>query len=217
MSGRQPLHPRHKMIRLALAAVVGTAAALVVPTPPSSGVLGRALLGFAVTALAFALPLLHVMMRADAAATRELAHGIDAGRSLVDVSVLVASLASLGGVGLMLLSGHTPTAEKATEAGLAIATVASAWVLVPTVYAMRYARHWFNAQSDCIDLHQDEPPRYSDFVYLAFTVAMSYAVSDTDLKSSEIRAIAIRQAWLAYVFGTVIIAASINLIAGLAA
>ena len=45
---------------------------------------------------------------------------------------------------------------------------------------------------------------------------MTYAISDTDLKTSEIRRIAIRQAGLSYLFGTVIIAASINLLAGLA-
>ena len=72
------------------------------------------------------------------------------------------------------------------------------------------------ATGSTLNLHQDDPPRYSYFAYLAFTIAMSYAVSDTDLKSSEIRRIALRQAWLSYLFGTIIVAATINLIAGLA-
>mgnify|MGYP003441096044 FL=1 len=143
-------------------------------------------------------------------------HGLDAGRSFVDLIVVVASLASLAGVGMMLLTGSTPADQRFAEAILSLATVGAAWLLIPTSFAMRYARHWFNAQPDSVDLHQDEPPSYSDFVYLAFTVAMTYAISDTDLKTSEIRRIAIRQAGLSYLFGTVIIAASINLLAGLA-
>ncbi len=209
-------HNRHKLIRLAVAAAIGTGTALVIPTPARAGLLGHVLVGFVVMALLFALPLLFLILRADAETTKDLVHGLDAGQSLVDLIVVVAALASLGGVGMMLLAGNTPADAKAAQAVLAIAAVASAWILVPTMYAMRYARHWFNAQPDCIDLHQDDPPRYSDFAYLAFTIAMSYAVSDTDLKSSEIRRIALRQAWLSYLFGTIIVAATINLIAGLA-
>jgi uncharacterized membrane protein len=45
---------------------------------------------------------------------------------------------------------------------------------------------------------------------------MTFQVSDTDLKTSEIRATALRHALLSYLFGSVILAATINLIAGLA-
>jgi uncharacterized membrane protein len=63
---------------------------------------------------------------------------------------------------------------------------------------------------------QDDPPRYADFAYLAFTIGMTFQVSDTDLKTTEIRATALRHALLSYLFGSVILAATINLIAGLA-
>ena len=49
----------------------------------------------------------------------------------------------------------------------------------------------------------------------AFTIGMTYQVSDTDLRSTEIRAAALRQSLLSYVFGTGIIAAMINLVVGL--
>ena len=61
---------------------------------------------------------------------------------------------------MMLLAGNAADAEG-RAGGLAIAAVASAWILLPTMYAMRYARHWFGAQPDCIDLHQDDPPRFT--------------------------------------------------------
>jgi uncharacterized membrane protein len=44
---------------------------------------------------------------------------------------------------------------------------------------------------------------------------VTYQVSDTQLQTSNIRATALRQALLSYLFGAVILAVAINLIAGL--
>jgi len=51
--------------------------------------------------------------------------------------------------------------------------------------------------------------------YLAFTIGMTFQVSDTDLTRKSIRAAALRHALLSYLFGAVIVATTINLIAGL--
>ena len=51
---------------------------------------------------------------------------------------------------------------------------------------------------------------------LAFTLGMTYQVSDTELKTPRLRRIVLAHTMLSYVFGTVIIAATINLVAGLA-
>ncbi len=45
---------------------------------------------------------------------------------------------------------------------------------------------------------------------------MTFQVSDTNLQTKLIRRAALRHAWLSFPLGTVIIAASINLISGLA-
>ena len=66
-----------------------------------------------------------------------------------------------------------------------------------------------------IDFNSDGPPRYSDFAYLAFTIGMTFQVSDTNLTSGDIRRAALRHALLSYLFGVVIIAVMINLLAGL--
>jgi uncharacterized membrane protein len=66
-----------------------------------------------------------------------------------------------------------------------------------------------------IDFNQQEQPRYSDFAYLAFTIGMTFQVSDTDLETSALRAAALRHALLSYLLGAVILATTINLVAGL--
>ncbi|MGB8384414.1 MAG: DUF1345 domain-containing protein, partial [Dermatophilaceae bacterium] len=57
---------------------------------------------------------------------------------------------------------------------------------------------------------------YRDFAYLAFTIGMTYQVSDTDLQTSPIRLTALRHGLLAFLFGTVIVATTINLVVQLA-
>jgi len=56
---------------------------------------------------------------------------------------------------------------------------------------------------------------WSDFAYLAFTIGMTFQVSDTDLQTSALRRIALRHMLVSYLFGAVIIAVTINLLAGL--
>jgi len=66
-----------------------------------------------------------------------------------------------------------------------------------------------------VNFNQDAPPRYLDFAYLAFTIGMTFQVSDTDLQTGSIRATALRRALLSYLFGAVILATTINLFSGL--
>jgi len=63
-----------------------------------------------------------------------------------------------------------------------------------------------------VDFNQDEPPRYVDFAYVAFTIGMTFQVSDTDLKSTAIRATALRQALVPTLFGAVVLATTVNFI-----
>ncbi|MFN8045474.1 MAG: DUF1345 domain-containing protein [Dermatophilaceae bacterium] len=209
-------HDRHKLVRLGIAVVIGTVVALLVPVPKDSGSIGSILVGFIVSALAFTLPLIVRIMRATPAETKDYVEGLDPGRSITDLVVLAGALASLAGVGMMLLAKGTSDSAKAVEALITLGAVLSGWLLIHTMYGLRYARHWHNAEEDCIDYHMDEQPAYSDFLYTAFAVGVSFAISDTDLKTTRVRRIALGHAWLSYLFGTVAVAATINLIAGLA-
>jgi uncharacterized membrane protein len=66
-----------------------------------------------------------------------------------------------------------------------------------------------------VDFNDESKPRYSDFAYLAFTIGMTFQVSDTALCSNEIRRTALRHDLLSYLFGTGILATTINLVASL--
>jgi len=209
-----------RLIREAIAAVAGAAAALAVASLSDRGAPTAFLVGVVVFAVFFVAPYLWFMMRASAEQTEELVEGLSPGRTTGDVIILAGAAAGLFGVVWMLTSTSKGADAKAVEGLLALAAVGSGWLLIHVMYAMRYARHWFNAETGCVDFNNtDNPadyhPAYSDFLYLAFAVGMSFAISDTNLRTVRVRRIAIGHTVLSYLFGTIVVAATINLIAGL--
>lgn len=70
-------------------------------------------------------------------------------------------------------------------------------------------------QDASLDFGDDEPD-YHDFYYLAFTMGMTYQVSDTSLRRRQFRRTALRQALLSYLLGAVVVASTVNLLVQLA-
>ena len=67
-----------------------------------------------------------------------------------------------------------------------------------------------------VDFNGDQPD-YHDFAYLAFTLGMTYQVSDTSLRTRPVRRAALQHALLAYLLGAVVFACTINLVVQVAA
>jgi uncharacterized membrane protein len=66
-----------------------------------------------------------------------------------------------------------------------------------------------------VDFNEKTAPKYTDFAYLAFTIGLTFQVSDTNIQTMLIRKTALKHALLSYLFGAVIIATTINTIASL--
>jgi uncharacterized membrane protein len=157
-----------------------------------------------------------IILRAEQRDTARLAAVEDSSRAASDLVLLCASVASLFGVGVLLVQGKAQGGPGSTLAiSVSIATLVLSWSVVHLIFTTRYARLYYAAPRGGINFHSDELPRYLDFAYVAFTVGMTFQVSDTDLQDQEIRAVALRHALLSYLFGAVILATTINLIAGL--
>jgi uncharacterized membrane protein len=147
--------------------------------------------------------------------TRRHACREDAGQATSDLVVLVAALASLGAVGLFLSGGSSGGSGKDAVAALSVSSVALAWASVHTVFTARYARLYYVGSRGGVDFNHDAEPRYRDFAYLAFTVGMTFQVSDTNITRQDFRAAVLRHMLLSYLLGAVVIATTINLVAGL--
>ena len=66
-----------------------------------------------------------------------------------------------------------------------------------------------------IDFNSNDQSSYRDIFDFSYNRGMTYQVSDTDVSCTAIRWVVPRHCLLSYVFGTVILAATINLVAGL--
>jgi len=201
---------------LEIAAVAGIAGGVVVGL--TAGWKFAALVGWDAMALVMIVLTWVTVWPRDAAATARLAAREDPARPVADLVLIAASVASLVGVGFVVVAGgNSNGVAKGLLVSLAVATVFVSWSVVHTTYTLRYARLFYSGNAGGLDFHQHPgaQPQYSDFAYLALTVGMTFQVSDTEVNSTVMRATILRQALLAYLFGVVIIAIVINLVAGL--
>jgi uncharacterized membrane protein len=140
----------------------------------------------------------------------------DPTRWVSDVVILSASVASLGGVGYVVAAGSKLSGAGSLEAAVVgILTVGASWFAVHTLFTVHYARLYYSDDPGGIDFHDPNPPRFRDFAYLAYTVGMTFQVSDTEIGLTSIRATVLHHALLSYLLGAVVLATTINLIAGL--
>jgi len=174
------------------------------------------LLGWDVSAAAFAGQVWSSVARFTAEQTREHATREDDGRVATRVLLLSASTASLVGVGFTLIkASQAGTGGQVMLTMVAIVTVALSWVVVHTVFTLRYAHEYYTQPVGGIDFKTDEAPDYQDFAYIAFTIGMTFQVSDTDVQGRKVRRTVLKHSLLSYLFGAVILAVVINVIAGI--
>lgn len=150
--------------------------------------------------------------------TRAHAREEDPRRSTSDVLILLAALGSLAAFVLVMLGAKDAHGiDKFMLALLALGGAVSSWLLVHTLFTLRYAEIYYTAEPhQGIEFNQKEPPQYTDFAYMAFSLGMTYQVSDTSITTRAMRSAALRHSLLAYVFGVGILATTINLVVSLA-
>ena len=153
----------------------------------------------------------------DEVASARRAEREDPTAGVADLILTAAAVASLGAVAIILVTGQSKSGGGGAVANLALAvgSVAVSWGVVHTTYALKYARLYYGGKNGGVDFHDPVEPAYKDFAYLAFTIGMTFQVSDTEINARVIRASILKQALLSYLFGAVILAVTINLLAGL--
>lgn len=205
---------------------------------PSAGVrVTWAMLGGAVTGVVvslFTVPTASILLGWDAAvviflawvwsdvrgldpgSTARLAQREDPSNAVAELVVIGAGTAQLGAVGFALLrAGRTTGSMKAFLIAVGLLSVVLSWAVVHAVFMLRYARGYYSEPVGGIEFNESEPPTYLDFAYLSFTMGMTFQVSDTNITSKPIRRIALHHALLSYLFGAVLLAIIINVVATL--
>lgn len=166
------------------------------------------------TAAGYVIWALAVLWRMDPERTRSHAGEADVDDEVGDLVLLLILTASLAAIGILLWSAND--ADKAAYAGMSLAAILAAWASLHTMYTARYARLYYDGDPGGIDFNNPGvDPQYSDFYYFSFNLGMTYQVSDTNVTTSQIRAEVLRHCLFSYIYGTVIIACTINLVINL--
>jgi uncharacterized membrane protein len=175
--------------------------------------------GWDAAAFTFLLIVWPIILGADSSHAAQLATREDESRGSAALLLVGASVASLLGVGFVLnLAGRESGPPRVLFIGLAVLTVVVSWTVVNSVYTLRYADLHYRSRAVGIafgDAAGQERPTYRDFAYVAFTIGMTYQVSDTTVRDPKIRHTVLGHAFVSYLFGVVIVGGAVNLIAGL--
>ncbi|MEV0848188.1 DUF1345 domain-containing protein [Streptomyces sp. NPDC049954] len=202
--------PLSAVVRLIRATALGAVAGVVVGVLVDAAF--GALAGIAVTELVFVLAGWLTLWPMDAGGTHRNASREDFRPALEECVVVGTALCGLVAIVVLLLDGKSGKGNAA--AAVALGGVFMSWAALHLMYCARYAYAYYRTGGG-IDFNSQEPPTYRDFLYFSYNLGMTYQVSDTDVSSPGIRAIALRHCLLSYVFGTSILATTINLVTGI--
>jgi len=166
-------------------------------------------------ALAWAL-----IARADAHVTREHALSEDQSGFFIFLFVVGAACASIVAIGFVVGTIRDLAFWARTwHLTLTVVALVSAWVLIQTVFAFRYAHRYYKgphgetAAMPALAFPGGREPDYLDFAYFAFVVGMTSQVSDVAVASRTLRRLALIHGMLAFVFNVAVLALSVNIIA----
>ena len=154
---------------------------------------------------------------------RRKAQRLDEGRWTILTLMVSVACTSLLAIGFMLNDRKGLTATILTlHVTLSGVTVICSWLLMHTMFALHYAHYYYRHDSATtsegtggLDFPSENQPDYWDFLYFSFIIGMTCQVSDVEITSRTIRRLALVHGVLTFFFNTVILALSINIIAGL--
>jgi len=174
------------------------------------------LLGWDIAAVIYLVLVWAAVSRMNAEVTARMAGREDPSNPVAELVVVAASIAALVAVAFALVrAGQTTGSTKALLIGLGVVSVVVSWLVVHTVYMLRYARSYYGEPAGGIEFNEEDRPAYLDFAYFSFTIGMTFQVSDTSITRNDIRRLTLRHALISYVFGAVILATAINVFASL--
>lgn len=152
---------------------------------------------------------------------RKFAVQQDAGKWLVLLLTLLAA-----GASLVAIAHEVPPIadaagiEKVLRVVLVAVTIVMSWAFVHTIFALHYAHDYYSGptgrgEDRGIVFPGQDAPNYMDFVYFSFTIGMTFQVSDVQITDRSFRGLVLTHGILSFFYSTVVLALTINLVAGL--
>ncbi len=163
-----------------------------------------------------------LMLQATPETMRRHARQSDEGRLVILSLITAAACVSLFAISALLHDKGLSNRFLILHLGLSILTIVGSWLLVQTIFALHYARTYYQDDktlSECkaegLDFPGEIEPDYWDFLYFSFVIGMTSQVSDVNVTSRTMRRLSLSHGVLSFFFNTIILALTINIIAGL--
>ena len=201
----------------------GLATALVVTAMPlPMGWEFRALLAWCAGLVVYLVLAWWLCLAFDAERTRERAQAQDEPSVVLVLVLLLANLACVAAITVLMqqsrdLSGF----EQMLHVGLSAAALAASWFFIQVIFTFHYAHRYYfeekqgEADGPGLKFPGGLAPDYFDFLYYAHVVGMTSQVADVQVTSREMRHITLVHSVLSFGFNMLILALSINVMAGL--
>lgn len=155
---------------------------------------------------------------------RTIASEQDSSKSLIFLFVLFAAFISV--FAIIVLLQQFPGSMKGLSRHIALAggAVFCSWTLIHTLFTLHYAHLYYTYPDREAHARAENNkgllfpgtsvPDYLDFAYFSFVLGMTFQVSDVQITSPVMRRLALLHGFLSFVYNTIIIALSINIISG---
>jgi uncharacterized membrane protein len=157
-----------------------------------------------------------------AAQQREIVKRQDDDIRVIFGIVLIAVCISLIATVLLILSTDESVFDRDLRTIVTLAAVTASWILLHTIFTIRYAHLYHNydnpeagIEGGGIDFPNAEKPDYIDFAYFSFVIGMTFQVSDVTISSKMVRRYVLMHSLISFVFNTIIVALTVNVIAGI--
>lgn len=208
------LHPLARLRawhRVLAGTVAGTLAAALAPLALWEA---RLLAGWLAGAATYLVIVWWGVGRLDAQHTRLRASGFDPGAAALYALIVVSSWVSLGGVLLVTDAARSLAgAARWAHIGLALATLAATWMLVQTVFALRYARRYYREDAGGLLFPGGAAPAYLDFAYFSAVIGMTSQVADVGIAHAAMRRLVLLHGLVSFGFNLMVLALTLNLVA----
>lgn len=205
---------KHALGRTAISLGTGLLAYAVVS--PHVTLREAALLSWNASGTALLILAWSLIVRADPKTTQLRASYNDPGRTIVYALVILTSAASLAAATVLSRGGHELSSGlHRFLVAQCVLTVALAWALTHTAFALRYAHLYYREDNEGvggITLPDGDAPCFIDFAYFSFTIGMCFQVSDIAVPSRQIRRVVLMHALISFAYNSVVLAFVLSLV-----
>ena len=188
--------------------------AVVVLLPDDYLLASRLLLGWDAGVALYLILVITMILRSPPGRLRRDTALQDEGRIAIPILTVTAAMASLGAIIYWLRAVSEGETVQPTIFALLFLTTLLSWVFIHTMFALHYAHEYYAEHRGAgggLRFPGNDEPNYWDFVYFAFVIGTSTAVSDVAVTSPAIRKTVTAHGLGASVFNVTMIALTVSI------